>query len=203
MTSTSHQHFCFIGQPSFHHQARPLTHPPLQWRCAAADTAGFIMCLSVPVCVCPIVLSIHPSMAFPEYHLIQSNVKWNGWRWISTVHALQNRDLKIPVFDAHSIIHHVFIHSSLYSSHSFMHLSVHPWSSFHQSIAAEEYPSLLPKRLNPRRGFIFSFFKATILDAISGRPALFDQNLKKEHFLIVNELVFRWQMHHSRLEYTS
>lgn len=64
--------FLFIGQPSLHHQARPLTHPPLQWCRAAADTAGFIMCLSVLVCVRSIVHAIHPT-AVPEYVLTRSN----------------------------------------------------------------------------------------------------------------------------------
>lgn len=56
----------FTGQSSLHHQARHLTHPLLQWCCAAADTANYIKCLSVLVCFCLIVCAIVPK-AFHEF----------------------------------------------------------------------------------------------------------------------------------------
>lgn len=81
---------------SLHHQARPLTHSLLQWHCAAADTANFIIfvcpCLCLSHCPC------HPSHGFFWMcsYSVKCQIKWLKMDFNYACPA--NRGSKILVF---------------------------------------------------------------------------------------------------------
>lgn len=166
MTSTSHRHFCFIGQPSFHHQARPLTHPPLQWCCAAADPASFIMCLSVPVSVCPIDLSIHTSIhpwLFLNIILFSQTSNEMGddgsWLCMPCKTGIWKSLFLMPIPLS---ITYSSTHPSVHRIHSCIHQSIHDHLSINPLLPKSIHPCFW-KDLIPEEDFSFLFLKSQSL----------------------------------------
>lgn len=118
-----------MGQPSFHHHARPLTHQPLQW-CYSWHLFFCFIYIYVYICmfVCPH-LFVPLSMAMPSIQRLFMSmflVKSNGWN--STMHALQNRDRFESLFLKPILLSIICssIHPSIYPFIAFIHAFISP-----------------------------------------------------------------------------
>lgn len=163
----------FIGQQSFHHQARPLT----------PSTAPVVLQLTqlILLCIC-LSMSVFVLLSTPFIPGLFM-IMFLLWRWISTMHALENRHL-YPCF--WSPFHHLSsIHPpSIHCIHPCIYRSIH----YHLFINP-----LLFKRIHPRfrkdkiqRRVVFSSLKLQSLIQISDTPSFFYNKVKKVHYLEVN-----------------
>lgn len=102
----------FTGQLLFHHQARPLTHPSLQWCWCCRSPVLFLR-----VCLSAFVRAIIPRLL----HVLTRLHETAGWS--STMHAWQNKDFnpcfQSPSHQPSSVIHPCsFIHPCICHSSS-------------------------------------------------------------------------------------
>lgn len=134
----------FTGQLLFHHQARPLTHPSLQWCwCCHSPVLFLRVCLS---------LSAFDPLSVPSSHgFFMSSLGYMKWLDGFPPCMPGKTRISIPVFKAHSISHHqLFTHPC-----SFIHPCIcHSSSSSSSSIYCPSRDTCLRKD-EERLSFLF------------------------------------------------